>query len=185
MNILQPVYFNVFLHSNLLQCMSARSKLLKSQVMVFFGYELFNLEESYINKLMTAWRVCSTRILNIHRQTHCDLLTPLIQCKNPLLIIEERIINFFRKMLNHENQLIKYIASFTHSNNFSYMTVNLINILYKHSISYEKLYCNQNIQINCNVEYNWKELILIRDQLLCVNFNDKEIRDLLNYFCIE
>ena len=117
---------------------SARSKLFKSQTMVFFGCELLNLEESYINKLMTAWRVCSTRILNIHRQTHCDLLTPLIQCKNPLLIIEERIINFFRKMLNHENQLIKYITSFTLSNNFSYMTVNLMNILYKHSISYEK-----------------------------------------------
>ena len=142
-----------------------RSKLFKSQSIVFFGCELFNLEESYINKLMTAWRVCSRRILNIHRQTHCDLLTPLIQCKNPLLIIEERIINFFRKMLNHENQLIKYITSFTLSNNFSYMTVNLINILYKHSISYEKLYCNQNIKINCNVEYNWKLFCIKRTDL--------------------
>ena len=89
-------------------------------------------------------------------------------------------------MLNHENQLIKYIASFTLSNNFSYMTVNLMNILYKQSISYEKLYCNQHIKINCNVEYISciKELIFVRNQL-CVNFNDKEIRDLLNYFCIE
>ena len=144
--------------------------------MVFFTCELFNVEESYINKLMTAWRVCSRRALNIHRQTHCDLLTPLVQCKNPLLIIEERIIIFFRKMLNHDDQFIKYTASFTLSNNFSYMTGNLLKIyLNIQSCNYEKLYWNQTIKINSNVEYNWKvscikELILIRDQLLCTKF---------------
>ena len=58
---------------------SARSKLFKSQAMIFFGCELFNLEGSYLNKLITAWGVCSRRVLNIRRQTHCDLLTPLIQ----------------------------------------------------------------------------------------------------------
>ena len=57
-------------------------------------------------------------------------------------------------MLNHGYQLIKYIASFTLPRIFSHMTVNLMNVLYKHSISYEKLYCNQTIKINSNVECN-------------------------------
>ena len=169
---------------------SARSKLFKSQAMSFYGCELFNLDDPYINKLLTAWRVCSRRILNVHRQTHCNLIEPLIQCKNPLLMIEQRILNFFRKMLNHDNQLVKFISSFTLSNNFSYMYKNLISILYKHSISYEKLYNNQSIKINENVSSNWKipiirELILIRDQLLHVNLNEKEIKELLKYLCTE
>ena len=62
----------------------------KSQAMSFYGCELFNLDDPYINKLLTAWRVCSRRILNVHRQTHCNLIEPLIQCKNPLLMIEQR-----------------------------------------------------------------------------------------------
>ena len=41
-------------------------------------------------------------------------------------------------MLDHYNQLIKYIASFTLSINFSFMTVDLLNHLLKHSINYEK-----------------------------------------------
>ena len=70
---------------------SARSKLLKSQAMVFYGCELFNLDGSYVNKLMTTWRVCARKVSNIHRQTRSNFISPLIKCRDPILLIEQRI----------------------------------------------------------------------------------------------
>ena len=80
---------------------SARSKLFKSQAMVFYGCELFNLDSSYIDRLITDRRISARNVLKVNKRTHCNLISPLIKSKDPLLLIEQRILNFLRKILNH------------------------------------------------------------------------------------
>ena len=71
-------------------------------------------------------------------------------------------------MLNHDNELLKYIEKFTLSNNFSYINKIIISILHKYPISREKLFGNETIKIRDTVAPNCKlsiinELILIKD----------------------
>ena len=127
----------------------------------------------------------SRRTLRIHRQSHSNLFAPL----NPLLIIEEGFINFCRKLLNHSNSVISHLINFTISNNFSNINKNLIDILFKHSISYDKLFVNKSIRIKDNVEPNWKtpiitELLQVKDNLIDIYLNNSEIKLLLKNLCI-
>ena len=80
---------NEFRHINT----SVGSKLFKSQTIVFYGCEFFNLDGSYMNKLMTTWRVCARKVLKVHRQTNCNIISPIIKCKDLLLLIEQRILS--------------------------------------------------------------------------------------------
>ena len=185
MKIRSNVIINEFSHIDT----EAKSKLFKSQCMVFYGCELLNLDAPYIDKLLVNWRICTRKILNLSRRTHSNLLAPLLKCKNPLLIIEQRFLNFYRKLLNHSNSVIRHLINFTISNNFSNINKNLINILFKHSISYEKLLDNKSIIIKDNFEPNWKipllnELILARDNLIELNLNKTEIELILYDICV-
>ena len=128
-------------------------------------------------------------ILNLSPRTHCNLLAPLIKCKNPLLIIEQRFLNFYRKLLNHSNSVIKHLINFTTSNNFSYIYKNLISILSKHSIRYDKLLDNNTIKIKDNCMPNWKipllkDLILARDNLIVLPLNKSEIDLVIYDLCV-
>ena len=92
-------------------------------------------------------------------------------------------------MLNHSNSVIRHLINFTTTNNFSDINKNLIDILFKHSISYEKLLDNKSIKIKDNFEPNWKipllyELILVRDNLIELHLNKSEIEHLLNNLCV-
>ena len=114
MKIRSNVIINEFSHIDT----EAKSKLFKTQAMVFYGCELLDLDAPYIDRLLVNWRICSRRILNLNRRTHSHLLAPQINCKNPLLIIEQRFLNFYRKLLNHSNSVISHLINFTISNNF-------------------------------------------------------------------
>merc|ERR1712212_487435 len=120
---------------------------------------------------MTDWRISARKVLKVDKRTHCNLIPPLVKSKDPLLLIEQRILNFFRKMLIHDNGLVKFIANFSYSNSFSYMNRNIMSILHKHSISHEKLYRNQSIKISDNIAPNWRvpfihEILSAKDMLL-------------------
>ena len=185
MKIRSNVIINEFSHLDT----EAKSKLFKTQSMVFYSCELLDIDATYIDRLLVNWRICTRRILNLSPRTHCNLLAPLIKCKNPLLIIEQRFLNFYRKLLNHSNSVIRHLINFTISNNFSNINKNLINILFKHSISYEKLLDNKSIIIKDNFEPNWKipllnELILARDNLIELNLNKTEMELILNEICV-
>ena len=82
----------------------AKTNLFKFQFMSFYGVELYILDSNYIQKLFTAWRACARKVLNVNSRTRCILIPSLINCKkNPQIIIEERIINFYIKLINHDN----------------------------------------------------------------------------------
>ena len=92
-------------------------------------------------------------------------------------------------MLIHDNGLVKFIANFSHSNSFSYMNKNIMSILHKHSISHEKLYCNQSIKISDNIAPNWRvpfihEILSAKDMLLEVNLNNTELNTILFDLCV-
>ena len=185
MKIRTNVIMNEFRHIDT----SARSKLFKSQATCFFSSELFNLDSNYIDRLMTDWRISARKVLKVDKRTHCNLIPPLVKSKDPLLLIEQRILNFFRKMLIHDNGLVKFIANFSHSNSFSYMYKNIMSILHKHSISHEKLYCNQSIKIRDNIAPNWRvtlihEILSAKDGLLFVNLNNAELNTILYELCV-
>ena len=185
LKIRSNVIINEFSHLDT----AARAKLFKTQAMNFFSLELLDLDAQYINKLLVAWRVCSRKILKIDKKSHCNLIAPLIACKNPLLIIEERFLNFHRKLLNHSNSVIRHLINFTISNNFSNINKNLIDILLKHSISYDKLFLNKSIKINDNSELSWRipiisELLQARESLININLNFQEIELLIRDLCI-
>ena len=168
----------------------SRVNLFKSQCMSMYGIELYNLDSNEINKFLTAWRVCARKIINVNPRTHCNLIAPLMNCKNPLIIIEERMINFYVKLINHDNSLLKYIANFSLNNNFSDFTKNIFQILNKNSISFEKLFKKERIRIKENFQHDWridvlKELINMRDELVVSNLNLHEINNLIKYLCIE
>ena len=92
-------------------------------------------------------------------------------------------------MLNHDNEIMNYLIHFTISNNFSNINKNLIYVLFKHSISYEKLFDNQSINMKDKVEPNSKipiikELLLTKDTFVNINLNSFEIENLLKNLCI-
>ena len=128
-------------------------------------------------------------MLKVNKHTQWNLISPLLESKDPLLLIEQRFLNFFIKILNHNNKFLKYIANFSLSNNFSYININIMSIIHKYSISQEKLYCNESITIRDNIAPNWMfpiiyELISTKNKLLNVNLNDGEIQTLLLYLCV-
>ena len=62
-------------------------------------------------------------------------------------------------------------------------------ILFKHSISYDKLLDNKPIIIKDTLEPSWKipllnELILARDNLIELNLNKTEMELILNEICV-
>ena len=91
LKIRSNVIINEFSHIDT----AARSKLFKAQAMAFYGCELLDLDAPYINRLLVTWRVCSRKILKIDNKSHCKSIAPLIACKNHLLFIEERSLNFY------------------------------------------------------------------------------------------
>ena len=186
MNIRCNIIFNMFKNMGF----DCKAELFKSQCMSFYGCELFNLDERYMDKLYTNWRSCVRKLLCLDRRTHCDLIPALINSKNVNTIISQRILNFFIKCLNHENSLVKYVSEFILSHNFSNMTHNIFFILDKYSISFNRLFENKQIKLKCDNIMTWKnnlliELLYLRDDLFtCKILNYNQIIELIKQLCI-
>ena len=179
--------FNIFYNTGF----KCRAQLFKSQCMSLYGCELFNLDSNYIEKLYVNYRSCIRKILCIDKRTHCYLLPILINSKNLNIIIQERIINFFIKCLNHDNSLIKFVSEFVLTSNFSSMSHNVFYILNENSIPFKRLYLDKHIKLEYENNRDWRsdlllELLNIRDCLLtCNTLNLNETNKLIKYLCVD
>ena len=51
---------------------------------VFFDAELYNLDLNYTQKLITDWRVCARKVLNVNSRTRSIFIQSLFNCKKNL-----------------------------------------------------------------------------------------------------
>ena len=98
-------YFRILKFSVLL-------KLFRSYCTSYYGCELWCLDNKVIDLLSTAWRKAIRRICNIPATAHNYLLPSI---SDSLPVFDEiclRSINFARLCLNHECNLVRFVANY-------------------------------------------------------------------------
>jgi len=186
-------YFK-YLHSHV------QYKLFHSYCTSFYGCQLWQLSNLYVEKCCVAWRKGLRRIWKLPYNTHCSLLPVISEC---LPIFDElcrRFLNFARSCIAHGCPLIRFIANYgivharslspigqnvlyclkryncTSYNNFLFGSINrIINMHFTNSID-DSTFSNANLL---------SELISVRDGLcdIAINLTEEELLCIIEYVC--
>ena len=167
----------------------AKVALFKSQCSSLYGCQLWNLEDSKLNKLFTSWRVCCRKILGLHPWTRSYLLHGIMEDMPIEDIVMFRMIAFFINGLNHKSDLISQFFKNTLLSNSSYMLVNINAILDRYDIRYDDLFLMNKTCIRKAInsyinDPDWrcssiKELLSLREGQQICELDMSEINDIL------
>ena len=165
--------------------------------MHMYSCELWNLNDTTMNKFRIAWRKMKRRIWNIPTRSHNSIVQSLTYNFDEYL--EIRIIKYIYNSLNHSNKVCKTILKSklccpksTFSENYHFLSYKyqlsnsdwcneLDHLLGKVKMKAKDLYTMYNPVVYCV-----RELCFIRDNLMFCNIlNYNEIRILIDLLCIE
>ncbi len=85
----------------------------------YYGSPLWPLQIDGVESLCVAWRKAQRIIWRVHPQTHCDVIAALSGQKPLILSLRARFVNFFNKCLEHDNNVVKFVAFICKSNPMS------------------------------------------------------------------
>ena len=171
----------------------SRRLLFNSQCTSIYGCELLNLNnKNDIDNICVAWRKCCRRVVNVPTRTHKVLISKIMNTRNVLNQIENRILNFIRRNINHRNVIVKNIFQNSLSTNNSYLVTNINKILWKYSLKYIDIFKNKKVYLNDWSETDdWKiniinELLGFRDGIISVaGFSGAEVKYILHSLCTD
>ena len=128
---------------------SSRRFLFNTQCMSLYGCELLDLcDRVNIEKLCVNWRKCCRKIIKVSPRTHCNLIPQLMQTRNILTIVENRILNFLIKNLSHKNKIVNFISNNSLLSISSPVNKILNKILWKHKISFISIFEGKRIELS-------------------------------------
>ena len=169
----------------------AKTKLFLSQCSSLYGCQLWNLEDPNIEKLYTAWRVCSRRIIGLRQDARSYMLHHLMNSMSINNIIKKRILCFYISGFNHNVQMIsKFFKNILVSNSSRMLTniniiLNTLGIRYRQVCELDKVQihniCKENDGVPDSRCETVKELLTTRE-LQQFNFLEtRQVTEILNY----
>ena len=178
------------------KCLDFNSKaaLFNTKCCSLYGIELIDVLSPQFTKLQTQWRKSVRYALNIHPRTHNDLLPLLIGSPTLELQAYSRILCFFRKGYLHKSKFISFFFKSAMYEDYSYMGRNVNIITRRMNIQLEDVLGRSIgwLKRNCKKqrEPGWRdallrELMMCRDGLLQCPLTEEELRNLVDWICIE
>jgi len=179
-----------------------KNKLFKSYCTSLYGCELWLLSTGEIDDLCVAWRKGLRRVWELPTKSHSYLLQILSQCLPLFDEISRRSINFIRFCATHESSLVSFIAQYAvnHARMLSsFIGQNALLCMRRYNFSLHDLfngpvsYSLNSFALNSVSEEMRSsssflfELILLRDNFLCLNgqsdelFAHEELQCLIDY----
>ena len=120
-------------------------KLFLSQCSALYGCHLWNLDNSKIKELHTAWNIGCRRVLGLDNRTRTYMLGPLMKSMSIENIIMYRMICFYINGLHHTNNIVSTIFKNVLVSNTSIMQRNINTISNKLKIKHgDLLLLNKN-----------------------------------------
>ena len=129
---------------------------------------------------LIKWRKCIRYILGLHPRTINFLIPHIIESPSVEHQIYSRMLCFFSKGLQHDDEYIAFFFRNCMSGLYSYMSKNIYNILNRVGLSSNNLFTDSQAKLKrlCKpvLEEDWrvnmtKELLLCRDGLLECNIS--------------
>ena len=168
-----------------------KAKLFVSQCSSLYGCHLWNIDDTKIKDLCTAWHVSCRRVLGLDARTRTYLLNHLIKTMSIENIIMHRMSCFFLNGLKHSNDVIKSFFYNILVSNSSCMLKNINTILHKLNMKYYEFLLIDNNELKrefkmTDTRADWRvktveELLNLRDNQLDCNLNSVEVNEMLNY----
>ena len=164
-----------------------------------YGWELWNLSCSYVNKYIVAWRKIKRRLWRLPYTTHNNIVHKL--SNDFAFQLDKRIVCFIHNALNHSNKVRRLLLlAKLHSISSTFAT-NYRHLCYKYDLvqtdwnaglahllgKVKMKYRNKNAQ-NCPANMSIiRELCDIRDgsHIACDIISKTEVCSLLDIICTE
>ena len=115
--------------------------------------------------------------MNVAAHSHRTLILKLVNRRNIATILENRILNFVIKSVNHKNCIVKNIFLNSLSGYNSYFLGIVKIIILKYGIKFIDIFKNKKFLLNETKNDNGWEIKIINELL---NFNDK-VKKKLNF----
>ena len=169
-------------------------KLFLSQCSALYGCHLWNLDDSKIKELHTAWNIGCRRVLGLDNRTRTYMLGPLMKSMSIENIIMHRMICFYINGLHHTNNIVSTIFKNVLVSNTSIMQRNINTISNKLKIKHgDLLLLNKNaikkVFLDNDTKADWRvsmieELLNIRENHHECVLNPNEVKEILQHVSI-
>ena len=179
---------------NQFSCLSwqARVKIFLSQCSALYGCPLWNLEDTNVENLCTAWKVCCRKIIGLKPDARSNILHHLMNSLPIRDIIMLRMLNFIKSGIHHNNIIITNFFKNILLSNSSY-TIKNVNMILSHlNISYKSIFTENN-KVKLKAEFHsnmpkpdWRtnslrELLDINENILSCDLNHEEVKALIDH----
>ena len=148
--------------------------LFKRFCMPMYGYQMWNISTSYMEKFYTAWRKCIRRLLGIPNRTHNNLVHLLVGEFNINTQIEQRISNFYISLCINSNFYVRTCLKLTLNGSVSSLAHSLRHLNFAETQEVTTETFSKALFIS--------ELISMRDR---GDENREDLTDIINHLCVE
>ena len=138
-----------------------KCKLFKQYCCSYYGAALWNISSKRVNDICTAWRKALRVVWEVPYMTHNYLLPIMSNCMSLKMSLERRFLKFYKRCINSDSMLIKYVAHMSVNNPFSVCRNNYLEVVHKYKL-YDELSENK-------INFTWDQHCLSADQIACSN----------------
>ena len=172
--------------------LQVRSKLFSTYCTSFYGCQTWCLNSKMLQPLVTGWNKCVRKLLHLPPNTHCNLLSPVLNVDSFECCHAKRMARFISTGIKSKNENIAFIfnralllktGSIGHSSKELYSVYNISNSNLKNML-YSNLKYQVNIHYRASTEIQHK-VEMIKDILdgTIRGFSDEELQDILTFIC--
>jgi hypothetical protein len=171
---------------------NVKYKLFKSYCMSLYGSVLWDFTSQEINNVITQWRKCIRKLLNISNLTHCRYLPHIVEDFPIELQLFKRVLKFLVKIFKSYNLCVKTCGNLIMHGSNSVTCRNLNHIscilgINRYQITepnFNYMFFVKKYNVNSIDEniYHIKDLLYLRDNNYS-KFSYTEISELINFFC--
>ena len=163
--------------------------------MSLYGCQLWPLWSNKMDTLKTKFSIALRRVWSLPARTHRDIL-PLISEMLPIEVaVQSRIIKFVKTLNESENEIVRYIAKYAATAPDSILGRNIRILSSKMSKTYEEMLDLSTSKVRAILSNVWsnnvyedyfpradviRELLLVKENLLIIDFGSHRIMDILS-----
>ena len=107
--------------------------------MSVYGSSLWNFSDIACEKFYVAWRKCIRRLFNLLPQTHCELLTTIIDDCPVDVQLHNRFLRFFQSCCSSDNKCVKLCSKLVLCGSRSDVSDSLTYLCCRYHIDREKV----------------------------------------------
>ena len=159
--------------------------LFKSFCMPLYGASLLNYDSKDVNRLLTAWRKCMRRILNVSTLTHCNLIHKIVRDVPVDFTLHKRLLKFISMCLNNKLSVLALKVAVSGSQSAMCKSINFICETYsvcKYSLLDRLVHIYYNDTLHTHISGAIREFLELRHQ--SGNHDDiANITEILKYLC--